>query len=43
MFQRMRGAISIEVDGVDMTTVSNIEVKLYTHKEGVMTHTITKL
>lgn len=35
MFQRMRGVISIEVDGVDMTTVTDIEVKLRQEDTGV--------
>lgn len=35
MFQRMRGVISIEVDGVDMTTVTDIEVKLIQEDTGV--------
>lgn len=35
MFQRMRGVIPIEVDGVDMTTVTDIEVKLIQEDTGV--------
>lgn len=35
MFQRMRSAVSITVDGVDMTTVTDIEVKLIQEDTGV--------
>ena len=35
MFQRMRGAIAIAIDGTDMLTVSNIEVKLIQEETGV--------
>ena len=35
MYQRMRGLISIEVDGVDMTTVTNIEVYLEQESTGL--------
>lgn len=35
MFQRMRGVISVDVDGVDMTTVTDIEVKLIQEDTGV--------
>ena len=35
MFQRMRSAIPITVDGVDMTTVTDIEVKLIQEDTGV--------
>lgn len=35
MFQRMRSAVSITVDGVDMLTVSDVEVKLIQEDTGV--------
>lgn len=35
MFQRMRGAISISIDEVDMTAVTDIEVKLIQEDTGV--------
>lgn len=35
MFQRMRGVISVDVDGVDMTTVTDIEVKLIQENTGI--------
>ena len=35
MFQRMRGTVSITLDGVDVTTVSDIEVKLIQEDTGV--------
>lgn len=35
MFQRMRGVISIDVEEVDMTTVTDIEVKLIQEDTGV--------
>ena len=35
MFQRMRSAVPIIVDGVDMTTVTDIEVKLIQEDTGV--------
>lgn len=35
MFQRMRSAVSITVNGVDMTTVTDIEVKLIQEDTGV--------
>ena len=35
MFQRMRGAVSINVDGVDLSTVTDIEVELIQEDTGV--------
>ena len=35
MFQRMRGSVSIEIDGVDLMTVSDVEVKLIQEDTGV--------
>lgn len=35
MFQRMRGVVSITIDGVDMMTVSDVEVKLIQEDTGV--------
>lgn len=35
MFQRMRGAVPITVDGVDMMTVTDIEVQLIQEDTGV--------
>ena len=35
MFQRMRGVVSVDVDGVDLTTVTDIEVKLIQEDTGV--------
>ena len=35
MFQRMRGAVTIAVSGVDLSTVSDIEVKLIQEDTGV--------
>lgn len=35
MFQRMRSAVSITVNGIDMTTVTDIEVKLIQEDTGV--------
>ena len=35
MFQRMRGAVSITVDGIDLTKVTDIEVELIQEDTGV--------
>ena len=35
MFQRMRSAVPITVDGVDLTTVTDIEVELVQESTGV--------
>ena len=35
MFQRMRSAVSVTVDGVDLLTVTDIEVKLIQEDTGV--------
>lgn len=35
MFQRMRGVISVDIDGVDMTNVTDIEFKLVQEDTGV--------
>ena len=35
MFQRMRGAVTVNVSGVNLTTVSDIEVKLIQESTGV--------
>ena len=35
MFQRMRSLIAVDVDGVDLTTVTDIEVQLIQESTGV--------